>query len=266
MSDSTPIAVQDLRKTFRRGLTGKPFDAVDGVTFQVLPGEVVGYIGRNGAGKSTTIKMLLGLLRPTSGRITLFGKDPSAPGARRAVGFLPEVPHFYEYLTAAEGLEFYGRLQGLSRADARAATPGLLERVGIPGVEQVRLAEFSKGMRQRFGVAQAIIGDPQIVILDEPLEGLDPLGRKALKDVIKDLRSAQRSVLFSTHVLSDVEDTADRVIMIDRGKVAVQGTIAELLSERGGEEHLEEFFVRVVEQSGVSAQPEGDPAPPEATA
>lgn len=254
MNDTTPIAVRDLRKTFRRGLRGKPFHAVDGVTFEVAPGEVVGYIGRNGAGKSTTIKMLLGLLLPTSGHIALFGRDPSSPGARRAVGFLPEVPHFYEYLTALEGLEFYGRLQGLSRAQARAATPALLERVGIPGVEHVKLGEFSKGMRQRFGVAQAIIGDPKVVVLDEPLEGLDPLGRKALKDVIRDLRTAGRSVLFSTHVLSDVEDVADRVILIDRGTVAVEGTIAELLSERGGEEHLEEFFVRVVEAAAAGAR------------
>ncbi len=260
MNDSPPIAVHDLRKTFRRGLTGKPFHAVDGVSFRVEPGEVVGYIGRNGAGKSTTIKMLLGLLHPTSGTVALFGKDPSSPGARRSVGFLPEVPHFYEYLTAAEGLEFYGRLQGLTRAEARAATTGLLERVGIPGVEQVKLGEFSKGMRQRFGVAQAIIGEPKVVVLDEPLEGLDPLGRKALKDVIADLRASGCSVLFSTHVLSDVEDVADRVIMIDAGKVAVQGTISELLGERGGDEHLEDFFIRVVQAAAAGTPPAGDHA------
>jgi ABC-2 type transport system ATP-binding protein len=232
MSEAPPILVEALRKVFRRGLRRRPFAALDGVSFAVQRGEVVGYIGRNGAGKTTTFKALLGLLYPTAGRVTLLGRAPDEPGARRAVGFLPETPHFYEYLTGREGLEFYGRLHGLSRADARAAAPPLLERVGLRDAADVALREYSKGMRQRFGVAQALVGEPQIVVLDEPLEGLDPLGRRALKDLIRGLRDAGRSVLFSTHVLADVEDVCDRALVIEAGRLRAEGTLAQLLGTR----------------------------------
>ena len=240
-----PIVVEGLVKVYRRGFTRRPFRAVDGVSFRVRGGEVVGYLGRNGAGKTTTLKVLLGLASPTAGSVTLHGLAPDAPGARRRVGFLPEQPHFYEYLSGREALVFCARLQGLDRAAATSAAPPLLDRVGLREAADVAIREYSKGMRQRLGIAQALVADPTIVILDEQLEGLDPLGRRDLRELIRELRRADRAVLFSTHVLPDVEDICDRAIILDAGTVRAEGPLGTLLGDGPGRERLEDLFVRL---------------------
>lgn len=203
--------------------------AVEDLTFEVRPGEVFGLLGPNGAGKTTTLKLLLGLLRPDRGRVLLFGLSPADPRARARAAFLPEQPYFYDYLTARELLDFYGRLRGLGRKDRARKASELLELVGLEGREDVPLRKFSKGMLQRVGLAQALVGDPEFVILDEPMSGLDPIGRREVRDLILSLRREGRTVLFSSHILQDAEMVCDRVAILDRGRLARVGRLDELV-------------------------------------
>jgi ABC-2 type transport system ATP-binding protein len=191
---------------------------------------VFGLLGQNGAGKTTTLKLVLGLLRPDRGEVRLFGRPPSDPAARARVGYLPENPYFYDYLTAEEFLDFYGRLQGLSRDARRARVRAALERVGLAERASTPLRKFSKGMVQRLGLAQAIQHDPELVILDEPMSGLDPIGRREVRDLILDLRRAGRTVCFSSHILQDAEMLCDRVAILDRGRLRSAGKLADLVS------------------------------------
>ncbi len=230
--NSPPIRLENVAKRYLRGLGRKPFPAVDGVTFEVGRGEVVGYLGRNGAGKTTTFKLLFGLVAPTSGRALLGGRDPRERGARRKAGFLPENPTMYEHLTGGESVAFAARLQGIPRAEAAASALALLERVGMKENADTTIREMSKGMRQRVGLAQALVGDPDILVLDEPLEGLDPLGRRDLKGLIRDLRRPDRAVLLSSHILSDVEALCDRVVVIETGRIRAQGSLEALVAGR----------------------------------
>ncbi|MCB0233983.1 MAG: ABC transporter ATP-binding protein [Anaerolineae bacterium] len=216
------IETENLRKVYRDVV------AVDSLTLSVEQGEVFGFLGPNGAGKTTTVKMLLGLVRPSSGRASLLGYKPGEPRAMAQVGFLPEHFHYHPWLTANDFLDFHGRLYGIPDSERRQRIPTLLERVGLGGRGGSRLSEFSKGMTQRIGLAQALLSQPAVVFLDEPTSGLDPLGRRQVRDLIRDLRSEGVTVFLNSHLLSEVESTCDRVAIMRRGRVVGLGTIDEL--------------------------------------
>ncbi|MHB1847383.1 MAG: ABC transporter ATP-binding protein, partial [Deltaproteobacteria bacterium] len=198
----------------------------------VPDGEIFGLVGPNGAGKSTAIKLFLGLIRPTSGSGTIDGHPIGSPESRRRLGFLPENPALYEFLTADEYMALAGSLSGLGKKLIRERTDRLLEQVGLTHARDLAIRKFSKGMVQRLGLAQALIGDPSIVILDEPMSGLDPIGRKDVRDLIFKLRDEGRTVFFSTHILPDVEAICDRVALLSKGRLTDIGRLDDLLSNR----------------------------------
>jgi ABC-2 type transport system ATP-binding protein len=234
-SDEIALEVHGLRKTFRIGFLRKRVLAVEDSTFEVRRGEIFGLVGPNGAGKTTTIKMLMGLIHPDAGRGTFLGEDIRSVHARRRVGFLPEHPNFYDSLKPGELMDYYGELYGLSRLDKRARIPALLERVGLAHALDKPIRKVSKGMLQRLGLAQALLPDSELVLLDEPQSGLDPMGRKDVRDLIVELGERGRTVIFSSHILHDVERVSDRVAIIVRGRVTRRGTISDLLGARGVE-------------------------------
>jgi ABC-2 type transport system ATP-binding protein len=203
--------------------------ALDGLTFQVEPSQVFGLLGPNGAGKSTTLKILLGLVFPTSGKALLFDRPPADIAAHRRLGYLPEQPYFYDHLTAEEFLGYMADLFGLSSDERRRRVGELLERVGLDTVRNVPLRKYSKGMVQRVGIAQALINDPELVILDEPMSGLDPVGRRQVRDLILELKRQQKTILFSTHILSDAETLCDQVAILNRGRLEGCGLLHEIL-------------------------------------
>jgi ABC-2 type transport system ATP-binding protein len=223
------IDVRDLRKTFRLGFWGRPVEAVRGVSFDVRRGEIFGFLGPNGAGKTTTIKMLTGLIAPTGGEAFLFGQRVPSPEARERVGFLPENPYVYPYLTPREFVELCGRLSGMRGARLRERTEEVLELVKIAYAADRQVRRLSKGMLQRAGLAAALVADPELLILDEPMSGLDPVGRKEVKDLIFAERDHGRTIFFSTHILSDVEAMCDRVAILREGQVALRGALRQLL-------------------------------------
>jgi ABC-2 type transport system ATP-binding protein len=226
------VEVEDLHKTFRPQVFGRPVTALRGVSFRVREGECFGYLGQNGAGKTTTMKVLTGLMTPTRGSATLLGKPCGDENARRELGYLPENPYFYEHLTPVEALRFYGRLSGLSAAEVDARTGPLLARVRLSDAANRRIRGFSKGMRQRLGLAAALIHEPALVMLDEPLNGLDPSGRQLVKELILEERQRGRTVFLCSHVLADVEEICDRVVVLHGGVVAREGTMHDLLDSR----------------------------------
>jgi ABC-2 type transport system ATP-binding protein len=226
------ILVEGLRKTYRTGFFGRLVPALLGISFDVARGETYGLLGANGAGKTTTIKILMGLLYPEEGDVKILGGPLGDRAVRRRIGYLPENPYFYEYLTARESLRFYGKLQGVSAADADRIGGELLERLELKDAIDRRIREYSKGMRQRFGLAQALVNDPDLIVLDEPLEGIDPRGRRLLKDLIIDLRERGKAILFSSHILADVEEISDRVCILHRGKVLKKGTLGDIVQMR----------------------------------
>jgi ABC-2 type transport system ATP-binding protein len=231
-SPDLAIETRGLQKIYYSGFLRRPFTGLDGLDLEVPRGEVFGFIGPNGAGKTTTIKCLVGLQHPTAGHAFLLGRPITHPEARRPLGFLPERPYFYQHLTAREFLDFYGQLFDLPKALRAKRIDELLARVDLTRVADAPLRTFSKGMLQRAGVAQALINDPDLVILDEPMSGLDPLGRKLIRDLILEERRAGRTVFFSSHVLSDVQSICDRVGLIAGGRLRAIGSIDELLSEQ----------------------------------
>ena len=239
MSDQNPsaalpetvISVRNLGKTFRDFWGRTQAAAVNGIDFDIHSGEVVGLLGPNGSGKSTTVKMLLGLLYPTTGVISVFGKSPRDVNIKKSIGYLPEDSYFYRYLTAAETLDFFGSLFNLSAADRKLRCEQLLEMVGLSHAANRKLGEFSKGMARRIGIAQAMINDPDLLILDEPTSGLDPIGCREVKDLILTLKSRGKTVLVTSHLLGDIEDICDRVIILYGGKIQSQGKLDELLAE-----------------------------------
>ena len=219
-----------LTKEFR-DVWGRPkAKAVNDIDFEIYPGEVVGLLGPNGSGKSTTVKMLLGLLYPTGGRLSVMGRSPRAVETKREIGYLPEDSYLYKYLTAEETLDFFGSLFNLSRADRKNRIDQLLEMVGLAHARRRRVGEFSKGMARRIGLAQAMINDPAFLILDEPTSGLDPLGCKEVKDLILALKKRGKTVVITSHLLSDIEDICDRVIILYGGKIRATGSLNELLT------------------------------------
>lgn len=223
------IEVVGLSKTYRTPLRRRRVEALREVTFTVERGHIFGFVGPNGAGKTTTIRTLMGLIRPTGGRAALLGEPVPSRAARARVGFLPEAPYFYDYLTVGELLDLAGRLFGLPAAERKRRAGELIERVGLTGARSQSLKKFSKGMLQRAGLAQALMNDPELVVLDEPMSGLDPIGRKEVRDLILELRDRGKTVFFSTHILTDVEALTDRVAIIARGQLQAHGTPAELV-------------------------------------
>ena len=224
------IRTERLSKTFRVGFWARRVEAVTDLSLEVRRGEIFGLLGPNGAGKTTSIKMLLGFVRPTRGTASIAGHAAGSLPSRTRLGYLPENPALYEFLTGEEYLRFAGRLTGLTAADARSRAAGLLERVGLAGRADRPIRKFSKGMVQRLALAQALIGEPETVILDEPMSGLDPIGRKDVRDIIVALRDEGRTVLFSTHILSDVEAICDRVAILIDGRLTDCGALADLVA------------------------------------
>lgn len=225
------IRIRDLGKSFRGHLGIGRTVAVHKVDLEVGRGQIFGLLGPNGAGKTTTLKMMLGLLRPDRGEIELFGQPPASPAARARLGYLPENPYFYDYLTAEEFLDFYGRLQGIPAATRRDLVRDTLLRVGLKGRESTALRKFSKGMTQRLGLAQAIQHDPDLVILDEPMSGLDPIGRREVRDLILELKTAGKTIFFSSHILQDAELICDQVAILDKGRLRSVGRLHEMISD-----------------------------------
>jgi ABC-2 type transport system ATP-binding protein len=216
--------------------------SLEGLTMNVEDGEVFGFLGPNGAGKSTTIKLLVGLIFPTAGTALILGKPISDIEMHRDIGYLPEQPYFYDYLTAAELLDYFARVHDLTAADRRERVERMLKKVGLETARKIQLRKYSKGMLQRVGLAQAILHDPRVVILDEPMSGLDPVGRREVRDIILELKRAGKTVLFSTHILSDAEMLCDRVGVIVGGKLRGVGAPDEIVGMKAhGMEILFEY-------------------------
>ncbi|MEO8340169.1 MAG: ABC transporter ATP-binding protein [Nitrospirota bacterium] len=252
MTPSSDLVVQteQLSKVFRVGFWGKRVTAVEGLNLEVRRGEVFGFLGPNGAGKTTTLKILMGLIYPTSGQARLFGRDLGDPQTKARLGFLPESPYFYEYLTSREFLRFYGHLFGLWGAVLDKRIDELLELVGMTHSKDLQLRKFSKGMLQRVGIAQALINDPELVVLDEPMSGLDPIGRKEVRDLIFRLKESGKTVMFSSHILHDAEVLCDRVAMILKGRLVACGRVTDLLDQ--GASHPVELVVDRLSLQGLN--------------
>jgi ABC-2 type transport system ATP-binding protein len=228
---SPAIEIENLSKEYPFGfLNLKKRKSLEDLSMQVHTGEVFGFLGPNGAGKSTTIKLLMRLIFPTSGTARILGKSIEDVSMHQNIGYLPEQPYFYDYLTAAELLDYFARFHGLTSADRHERVQRLLKKVGLETAKKIQLRKYSKGMLQRAGLAQAILHDPQVVVLDEPMSGLDPLGRREVRDIILELKKEGRTVLFSTHILSDAEMLCDRVGVIVGGKLRGVGTPGEMVS------------------------------------
>jgi ABC-2 type transport system ATP-binding protein len=226
------IQTQNLSKTYRSQLGQRTSPSLVGLDMTIRENEVFGFLGRNGAGKTTTIKLLCGLIRPTLGEARIFGEDCKRKESRRLIGYLPEDPYFYEYLTPRETLDFYGKLHGLNAAARDAEWKKLSGLLDLASIADQRVREFSKGMRQRLGFAVALVGDPKLLVLDEPMSGLDPLGRRSIRELILRMRDEKKTIFFSSHVLGDVEQVCDRVGILVKGRLTRHGRIDELLTER----------------------------------
>lgn len=229
---SNTIETHDLTKIFHRHLGIGTKASLDSLDLAIEENEVFGFLGKNGAGKTTTIKILCGLIRQTRGTASVCGVDVRKRDARQLVGYLPENPYFYEYLSPKETLTFYGKLKGLSRKERRAERDKLCDLLDLGSIANQRVREFSKGMRQRLGFAVALVGNPSLLILDEPMSGLDPVGRRTIRDLILHLRDEKKTIFFSSHVLGDVEQICDRVGILIDGKLSVTGRISELLTRK----------------------------------
>jgi len=225
------VEVDSIVKDFRPGFGLRVKRVLHGVSFNVSEGEIFGFVGPNGAGKTTTLKVMMGLIRASSGRASILGADVGETGFRRHIGFLPENPYFYTYLTAREILHFYARLSDMSSKRRHERVETLLGWVGLEHDADARLKTYSKGMLQRVGIAQALVHDPSVIFLDEPMSGLDPIGRKDIRDIILRLKGEGKTVFMNTHILSDVEMICDRVAIIVKGVIRYEGRIQDFLGE-----------------------------------
>jgi ABC-2 type transport system ATP-binding protein len=246
------IKVEGLSKSYPTGFWRKRIRVLTDLSFTVARNEIVGFLGPNGAGKTTTIKVLNRLAFPDSGTVTVFGEEAGRrPELRRRIGFMPEQPYFYEYLTGEEFLGLCGHLNGLPRAEIARGSQRMLSRVGLDGAGRTSIRKYSKGMMQRLGLAQALLHDPELVILDEPMSGLDPVGRMEVRNLILELKASGKTVFFSSHILSDVEALCDRVIMLHRGRKVAEGRVEELV---GGEgiRYVELLFSPVPDEGSLS--------------
>ncbi|MCX6847020.1 MAG: ABC transporter ATP-binding protein [Verrucomicrobia bacterium] len=231
MADPTPaVEIRNLVKEFKTSFRRKPLRAVDDVSIRIMPGEVYGLIGPNGSGKSTTMKALLGLVAPSSGQCSIYGRDSLKVDSRDEVGFLPENPYFYKHLSGAETLSFYGKLCGLGGRALEERVGELLALVDLEGARDRRLGGYSKGMLQRIGLAQALVQEPRLVILDEPTAGVDPLGSRQIRDLILKLRERGITVFLCSHLLEQVQEVCDRVGIIFRGKMVLEGKLEDLIA------------------------------------
>lgn len=235
----TAIEIKGLEKIYTVGfLRKKPRQALFPLHLNIEDGEIFGFLGPNGAGKTTTLKLLMGLVFPTSGSAQILGREWTDPAIKAQIGFLPEQPYFYDYLTAHELLDYYGQLSGVPAKERKMRIEEVLARVGLTDVKGVQLRKFSKGMLQRAGIAQAILHDPKVIFLDEPMSGLDPVGRREVRDLMEQLKQEGKTVFFSTHILSDAEALCDRVAIIYKGKLRGVGAVAELTSTVQGKVDL----------------------------
>jgi len=233
------IEILGLEKTYSVGFwRKKPRRALHPLHLNIEEGEIFGFLGPNGAGKTTTLKMLMGLVYPSGGSARILGMEIDDPRMKAQIGFLPEQPYFYDYLTAGELLNYYGQLSGVSAKDRSHRVTEVLQLVGLPDVHRVQLRKFSKGMLQRVGIAQAILHNPRIVFLDEPMSGLDPMGRREVRDLMARLKHEGKTVFFSTHILSDAEALCDRVAIIHKGELRSVGAVADLTSNVEGKVEL----------------------------
>jgi ABC-2 type transport system ATP-binding protein len=221
-------------------------------------GEIYGFLGPNGAGKTTSIKILTGLLRQDAGTARVFGLDPTRPATRARIGFLPESPVFYDHLTGGEFLRLCGKLTGMPRERIAERSKALLERVGLSGAADLQIRRYSKGMNQRIGIAQALLHDPELVILDEPMSGLDPMGRAEIRDLIVSLRNEGKTVFFSTHIIADVEIICDRIGLVNRGRLVAEGRVQQMLA--GENQGATEILVEGLPPSFVAATARETPA------
>jgi ABC-2 type transport system ATP-binding protein len=241
------IEIQGISKEFKEGITGKRIKALQRLDLEIKRGQVFGFLGPNGAGKSTTMKILMNLIYPDTGFASIMGMDVRERDTRKHVGYLPENPYFYDYLSAEELLWFGGRTSGLTFSDIKKRTNELLEKVNLSSARKRYLRSYSKGMLQRVGLALALIHDPDVIILDEPMNGLDPIGRKMVGDLIVELKARGKTVFFSSHILTDIERFCDRAGIIIGGKLYRVDTMDNYLSESAS---LEDFFMKEVEKAG----------------
>jgi ABC-2 type transport system ATP-binding protein len=252
------IEAEGLRKVYRSRFGTRRVNALDGIDLSVGAGEVFGLLGPNGAGKTTTVKILLGLTRPTAGGARLFGISVSDPESRRRVGYLPEGHRFPGYLTARQTLSIFGRMSGMARSAVAARIPDLLARVRLSDWADVKVKKFSKGMTQRLGLAAALVHDPDVLLLDEPTDGVDPVGRREIRDLLRDEASRGRAILLNSHLLSEIELTCDRVAVLRRGRVAAEGRIADLTAQgsryRMTASPVDETLLAVFRDTGASVE------------
>jgi ABC-2 type transport system ATP-binding protein len=250
---SNIIEIENLTKDYEVGFwRKKKVRALDNLTLNVEPGQIFGFLGGNGAGKTTTIKILMQLLFPTSGTARILGSDISDTSMHRSIGYCPENPYFYDYLTAAELMDYFGQLFGLASAERKKRSADLLTQVGLAEKDwNKQLRKYSKGMLQRVGIAQSLINEPSIVFMDEPMSGLDPIGRREVRELIAGLRKKGTTVFMSTHILSDVEALCDKVAILRNGKLTATGDLDELLSGHG-DGHLYEVNIRGVSRDKLS--------------
>ncbi len=226
------IEVTGLKKVYRSPFLRREVVGLEHLDLSVEENEIFGFLGPNGAGKSTTLKILTGIIQATAGEARIAGQAVGLPHARKMLGFMPEFPTFHDFLRAEEFLAFYGELSGMPRANMKQRIDEVLAMVGLPGLQDRPLRGFSKGMLQRIGLAQAVLHDPELVILDEPMSGLDPVGRRDVRRLMEGLKAQGKTVLFSSHVLNDVEEVADRITVVRQGRDVLTGTINDLLSGR----------------------------------
>ncbi|MFW6123659.1 MAG: ABC transporter ATP-binding protein [Acidobacteriota bacterium] len=229
MSESKALEIKNLHKSFKSGFLGKKIKILKGISLEVQPGEIFGYLGPNGAGKTSTLKCILGLIFPDKGKIRILGNDHLSTKAKQKIGFLPENPYFYDYLTASEFLSFYSQLFEKQKTEDINM---LLELVGLENSKNIQLRKFSKGMLQRMALAQALLNDPELLLLDEPLGGLDPIGRKEIRDIILKLKEKGKTVFLSSHILQDIEIICDHVAILVNGEVINQGRLDDLVSQK----------------------------------
>lgn len=229
-SPETILEVNDLRKVFHVGFFRNRVEAVNGATFSVKRGEIFGLLGPNGAGKTTTIKSILRLIFPTQGEIRLFGRAANDREAAKRIGYMPENPYVYQYLKPIEFLDLCGRLVGIAKKDRRQRAEEMIDKVGLRHAIDRPIGKFSKGMMQRIGLGQALLHDPELLVLDEPMSGLDPIGRKEVRDLLLEQRSRGKTLLFTSHILSDVEMLCDRVVIMQKGRITSEGQVHDLLA------------------------------------
>lgn len=245
------LKIENVRQSFRSGFWLKKTEILHGISFEVPKGSIYGFLGPNGAGKTTLIHLITGIKRPVAGNITLSGSPTDAQEARRKIGYLPERPYFYSHLTGAELLGFFGALSGLSKEDVQSRIPNILEEVGMSHARDLELKKYSKGMLQRIGIAQALIHDPEFLVLDEPMSGLDPVGRKEIRELILKLSKNGKTIFFSTHVIPDVEAICDRVAIIRKGTLLGAGPIQDFLRQQD-EKGFEIFLENILDANQIA--------------